>query len=356
MRYLLVFPVMMICLLLTTLALGQDEPAQSGVPPEYRPPILRDSDEQQALPASAAKLAPDAAIITVKGVCAQMPPSSAGAADASCQTVITKAQFEALADALLARMKDSRKRTLANAYPNLLAMAREAEARGVEKTPRFQERLAFARVQILSQELIRQIDEESAQVSEKDIADYYHDHAASFATATLERVFIPNRKRLDPLPAEKSSPENIKAQQEESESAMTQLADELRAKAAAGADFMTLQKQAYAAAGSSEVPPNPSVGRVQRASLPLAHASVFDLKPGEVSQVFSDSTGHYIYKVDSKNTKPLDAVKEDIRKTLTNQHSQEAIQAVQQPVTTEFNPAYFGPATKRGDAEDSKSK
>jgi PPIC-type PPIASE domain len=348
----------LICLLLFAIfAWGQEQSIPSNpqpdLPPEYRPPILRDNDEQKAPPASASKVASDAGVITIKGLCAQTPPS---AASGNCQTVITRAQFEKLTEALLTNMKFSRKRQLASAYPDLLAMAREAEARGLENSPRFQERLAFARVQILSQELIRQIDEQSAEIPEKDLEDYYHSHAAEFESAVFERIFIPNHKRMDPLPKEKSTTEAVKAQRKEAEDAMIRLAEELHARAVAGDAFMSLQKEAYASAGMTDVPPNPSLGQLRASGLPPGHASVFDLKPGEVSPVLSDSTGHYIYKVDSKENESFEAVKDEIHKMLENQRRDEAIQAIQRPVTTEFNPAYFGQMEKHADTTDSKSK
>jgi hypothetical protein len=199
-------------------------------------------------------------------------------------------------------------------------------------------------VQILSQELVRQIEADSAKVSSKDIEDYYRSHADIFRQATLERVFIPSHKQMDSLPKEKATPEAGKAQQKEAEDAMTREAGELRARAVTGEDFAKLQKDAYQAAGSTDVPPNASLGQLSAADLPPAHASVFELKAGEISQVFSDSTGHYIYKLDGKTIEPLEAVSGEIHKTLQNQHREQAIQAVQQPITTEMNEAYFGPA------------
>jgi hypothetical protein len=119
---------------------------------------------------------------------------------------------------------------------------------------------------------------------------------------------------------------------------------------------MQLQKEAYAAAGATAVPPNPSLGQVSASSLPSNHASVFDLNPGEVSQVFSDSAGHYIYKVDAKGTEPLEEVADQIRKTLQNQHREQVIQAVKQPISTQINEAYFGPTGKSTGRQGSKPK
>lgn len=355
MRYLL-----LVCLLLGTLAWAQREAAPSKAPPENQPTasVNEDENEEQALPASASKLPPDAAVITINGLCAQgVSSSTAKASNATCRTVITRAQFEKLTGALQIDMKPSSKRQLAEAYPRFLAMEKEADARGLENSPRFQERLAFARLQILSQELIHEIDVESSKISDSDIEAYYQSHSAEFQTVTLERIFIPQRKRNDPAVKEKSTPETLSAQQKESQEAMTRVSEKLRARAIAGESFSTLQKEAYAAAGMTDVPPNSSLGRVQLADLPPGHSSVRDLKTGEISEVLNDATGHYIYKLDGKETDVLDRTKKDeIRAVLKQQNKQKAIQAIQEPIRTELNPAYFGARENSGGAADSKSK
>jgi len=356
MRYLL-----LVYLLLGSSPWGQQQPVPSNVPSENQLPtasVNDDENEPQVLPASASKLPPDAGVLTITGLCAQVvSPSTAKVSNPSCQTVITRAQFEKLTSALQTNMKLSSRRQLAQAYPKLLAMEKAADARGLENSPHFQERLAFARLQILSQELVHEIDVESSQISDGDIADYYNSHSAEFKAATLERIFIPNRKRSDPAAKETSTPETLRAQRKESEDAMTRVAEELRARAVAAESFSTLQKEAYAAAGMTEVPPNSSLGRVQAAELPPGHSSVFDLRPGEVSKVLSDATGHFIYKLDNKETDALDPTKkEEIRRILKQERKEKAIQAIQQPITTELNPAYFGASENSRGAADSTSK
>jgi parvulin-like peptidyl-prolyl isomerase len=337
---------------------SQNSPGQKGLPPQYLPPSEHD-DGPTALPASAAKVGPNDTVLTIKGFCSQTQPSSAGApsSPSSCETVITRAQFEELADAIVANMTRSRRQQLAGGYPNLLVMAHEAQARGIENSPRFQERLAFARVQILSQELIRQIDDDAAKISDKDVEDYYHAHTSLFERAALERIFIPLRKRMEGASTDKNSPEDVKAREKEAEDAMTHEAEELRAKAlAGGSSFLTLQKEAYAAAGHDEVPPNPSLGEVRSSDLPPAYSSVFDLKAGEVSQVFTDSNGHYIYKVVARKTESLEEATSAIRKILQHQREEAAIQAIQEPISTEVNTDYFGPSEKPGEGGTKKSK
>jgi parvulin-like peptidyl-prolyl isomerase len=84
---------------------------------------------------------------------------------------------------------------------------------------------------------------------------------------------------------------------------------------------------------------------VRRTTLPPAHGAVLDLKPGEVSELISDPSGHYIYKLVSKQTQPFsqDSVKQEIRNTLSAQRYRESMQPFQAG-NAELNDAYFGPS------------
>jgi len=292
----------------------------------------QDKNGHEAAPADG--VAPDTAVITIKGLCAA-PPAGSATPTAGCETVITRAQFDELAEVLHMAKGSETWHQLANSYPQILVMAREAEHRGVEKQPRFQERLRFARLQILSQELIRELREESARVPEKDIADYYQEHSSEFEQVSLERIVIPNQPQRELKPGEPGG--------NTTEDAMTKEAELLRARAAQGESFTKLQKEAYDFAGlSGDSEPNPSLGKMRRRGLPLTHASVFDLKVGDVSAVISDTTGHYIYKVDAREIAPLESVKQEIGGTLRQQRTESVVQAIQRPFTTEINPKYFG--------------
>jgi hypothetical protein len=94
--------------------------------------------------------------------------------------------------------------------------------------------------------------------------------------------------------------------------------------------------------------PTVSMPKVRRTGLPPAHAAVFDLKPGEVSVVYSDAGGYSVYKMVSKEPVPLDQVKEEIRGTLRTQRLRDAMDKVQNSFKTETNEAYFGPAGPGG--------
>jgi hypothetical protein len=342
-------------LLAAVLAAGQTTPS-AAPPPQKTPaaqtpapaakPPARDDDDDDEKPAAAAtpqaNVPESAPVLTIKGVCNGAKSATATSAG-DCKTVITRAEFEKLANALQPNMPPQVKRQLANAYPRLLAMSREAEKRGLDKTPAFAEKMKWAKMQALNQDLNRDLQAQADKVSDQDIEDYYKKNQSAFEQATLERIFVPKAKQAESKEGE--SPDEAKAKQQASEEAMTKEAEALRTRAAGGEDFEKLQKEAFDSAELKGNPPSSNMGKVRRNNLPPAHASVFDLKPGEVSQVINDgASGHYIYKLVSKDLQPLDQVKDEIHAQLRNQRMRDSVQAIQNSATPELNEAYFGPA------------
>jgi len=339
------------------LAWGQAAP---GTPPPQQP--------AQAPPDASESVSPEAPVITVRGVCpAQPKPAPAKgvataaaakpAAPGECKTVLTKAQFEKLAGGLSPNMTPQLRRQLASVLPRLIAMSSEAKKRGLDKTPRFEETLKFYRMQVLTQELQRSIQDDAAKVSPEDIAKYYKENPEAYEQYSVERLFVPRTKQVENETKEENSQKNekpteeqLKAQQEEQkakqaagEQEMTKLSEDLRTRAAAGEDFMKLQKEAFAAGGMKIESPTVSLPKIRRTGLPPGHAAVFDLKVGDVSQVINDSAGHYIYRLTGKEQLSLDQVKDEIHTMRQNQRTREMMDKVNNSFKVETNEAYFGP-------------
>jgi len=383
----------LMCVLLGTLAWGQAQPGtpapSSGAAPaastggQAQTPAPAAQPAQapaagNAAPAPAAapapEVAPTAPVLTIKGVCPATVPKAKTAApgtkspaaakepaksSANCETVITRAEFEKMASGIAPNMTPQLKRQLASVYPRLLVMSQEAEKHGLQNSPQYKEVMKFARMQILTNELQRSIQEEAEKVSQQDIADYYKKNPEAFEQYSLERLYVPltkqaaeeaeaNEKKDSEKEPEKETEQPEKAKQEQDEQEMSKLAESLRARASAGEDFAKLQKEAFTAAARKVEPPTVSMPKVRRTGLPSSHAAVFDLKPGEVSVVFSDAGGHSVYKLVSKEQVPLDQVKEEIRGTLRTQRMRDAMDKVQNSFKTETNEAYFGPAGPGG--------
>jgi hypothetical protein len=373
----------LLCVLLGTLSWGQAAP---GTPPPAQPaqaPPAVVKPPAQAAPSAVKPSAPasqtdtsatvpdDAAVITVEGVCAPQPKPAAAKGTAAkppaaktpadCKTVVTKKEFELLLkgipNANPAQIPQLR-RNIANVLPRLIAMSNQAEKQGMDKTPEFKEQLKIHRMQILATELQQKMQEDAANVPEQDISDYYKRNPEAFEQYNLERLIVPRTKQIEAeLKDEKEEEKNEKpteeqlkarqaeqkAKQEEAEQAMTKLAETLRARAAAGEDFATLQKEAYEAADLKIAAPNVILSNVRRNGALASQPAVFDLKPGEVSQVINDAGGHYIYKMKSEEELSFEQVKDEIHGTLQRERQRDMMEKVNNSFHAVTNDAYFGP-------------
>jgi len=356
----------LVCLLLASLAYGQA--AQPSTPPATPPTAGAPAPQSTPAPTEKApemKVAPDDPVITLKGFCTDVTKQG----DA-CKTVVTRAQLEKVAEALQPGMPPALRRQLATRYAQVLRMSTKAEERGLDKLPAFEEKMHYARMQILSQELSSALQADSQKVTDDDVADYYKKNEASYEQANLLRIFVPKSKQVanpvaKPKPPvkpgtkaaakadededEKAAPQPTEAEKKAAEEAMTKLADKLRERAAKGGDaedFDKLQKDAFAAGGITGNAINTKVEKARRSTLPPSHQAVMDLKPGEVSEVINDPNGHYFYKMVSKETLSLESVTPEIRKAISSQRYRESMQSFQGNV--ELNDAYFGPTRNPG--------
>jgi hypothetical protein len=324
------------CLLLVALAWGQ---AASPTPasPGQKPGPGAPPPSSVAPPAPAKDVPPETPVITIKGLCDASDKAAAG-----CVTIINRAEFEKLVDAVQPNMPARSRRPFADRYAHALVMAKKAQDMGLDKSANFEQKMRLARVQILAQELGRALQEQAAQISDKDIEDYYHANLAKFDQVDVDRIYIP--KNQTPPDGQKTpTADEEKKFQEESEKTMKAEADKLRARAVAGDDFVKLQAEAFEVAGIKTGVPNTAMGKVRRNVLAQNQASVMDLKPGDISPVIVDANGFFIYKMKAKSTMSLDEAREEIKASLRSQRMQDAMQAAQQSATLTLDENYFGP-------------
>jgi hypothetical protein len=374
----------LLCVLLGTLAWGQATPG-TPAPQEQPAPAAQEgkaAPEAQEKPAqekkeAAPKANPDAvpataAVITVHGVCAPTAapaaakgtaakpatPAKAATKPADCKTVITKAEFEKLANSLSPNppATPQLKKQLAGVLPRLIAMSAQARKEGMDKTDDYKQTLKFVQMQVLTNKLQQKVQREAADVPEAEIEKYYKDNPTAYEQYNIDRLFVPRTKTEtdakenedkdeDKMTDEqkKAKEDADKAKQDAHAAAMDKLASDLRARAAAGEDMVKLQKEAFEAAGMKVENPTVNLPSVRRTGLPQGHVAVFDLKPGEVSEVISDNGGHYIYKMNSKTEMSLDQAKNEIQSRLKNDRMRENMDKLNNSFKSETNDAYFGP-------------
>lgn len=279
-----------------------------------------------AAPAAEAIVAPGDPVITLEGFCA-----GSGRQGGACRTVITRAQFNELVEALQPGMPLPLRLAVANAYARNLKMSAAAEQRGLDKTPEFQEEMRYARMQLLAQDLNHALQREADNISDEDVRTYYRKNQASYEQASVARIFIP-RSKHDATSTQKNA----------AESEMTRVAAELRGRAVSGEDPDTLQVEAYRQAGIARDTVSTHMERIRRAALPPAHEAVMDLKAGEVSEVLSDPQGaHFIYKMLSKRTLDIEEARPEIRTAISSRRYRAAMTNYQGDAV--FNDAYFNP-------------
>ena len=322
----------LVCLFLGTLCWGQATGSKFPLPPQ--PPGAPTTAETKT--ANLDQL--DRPIITIVGLCDN--PSADKGDPADCKTVITKAQFEKLIDAVQPGMPARARREFALSYADALVMSRKAEQMELDKGANYEEQMRLARIQILSRDLKKVIQDRASQISDKDIQDYYRKNTARFETAVMDRIYVPkaqqppsaSEKKLNDADGQKQSQEWVQRIKEEAEN--------LRARAAAGEEFSKLQADAYQIAGIKSAAPDTRI-RIRGTSVPPNQASVMDLKPGEVSSVLEDANGYVIYKVKTKDTLSLDQAREEIKATLRSQRMQDEMRDIQDSATPALDESYF---------------
>jgi PPIC-type PPIASE domain len=271
-------------------------------------------------------------VITLKGACKPQPGTTEP--PPGCVSGLTRAQFEKLVQALTPPdrppMSPDVMRNFATQYAKLLTFADTARAMGLENSPRVLQIFQFAKNQILTEALNQQISEEYAHPSDAQIETYYKENSKKYVEVTLQRIIIPRNQGT----AEKPKPS---AEDEKS------YVEQIHKRWVAGEDPEKLEKEATEHFGLSTPPSNVNVGVRRPGTLPEAHAAVFDIKPGEISEPFSDPSFFYLYKVVSARTVPLSEAKASIATTLQRQLIADKIQQIQNSVTPVLNEAYFGP-------------
>jgi hypothetical protein len=293
-------------------------------------------------------LPPTTPVITIRGVCPSPKAGATPVPQSQCKTVVTRADFEKLANALQPKMTPQVRRQLASQYPQILYFSEEAKKRGLDKDPHFLEMLRFTKMELLKVELDRSLEDEAERVPESEIKDYFDKNTKSFEQISVLRIFVPKVKQMQTK--EGASVADTEAARKDSEAAMTKVAEDLHGRAAGGEEFDKLQKDAYEAAGIKASAPPTLNPKLRRGNLPATQASVFDLKEGELSPVISDVSGFYIYKIVSRTKPTVADAQDEIRNTLRNQRLQAMRQKMQTAISSELNQEYFGPDKPPGPA------
>jgi parvulin-like peptidyl-prolyl isomerase len=295
----------------------EDEEAERRIP----------SDAKRAPLPSLAEVPRNTPVLTLKNLCTAAPKAAPGGAKPPCVTQVTRGRFDELVEAINPEMSEQSRAQVAQGYARLLVMAAAAHKRHLDSDPKVRTLLELARLQALAQELNKRMLREAGNVPPQQIQQYYDQHQQLFLEATLERIFVPKLSGEKQLDGAKQKA----------------LAEKLRAAAAGGADFATLQKQAYTESDLKQAAPPANMGVRRAGSLaPTQNEVVFGMLPGQISEVLEDPSGFYIYKMDTRTILPLSNAEQEIRQRVARENYQNEMRAIFGAVTPSADPKYFG--------------
>jgi hypothetical protein len=301
--------------------------------------------------ANASTIAPDAAVITIDGICDNEPysiakpaaPSKvadagkpAAEANGGCKSVITRADFEYLVKVANPKVAPRDAIKFARFYSEQLAYAHKARALSLDKDPDFETILKFTSLQVLSRKISNRMMQD-AGVPDAEIEKEIKEHPEKYEQVDLLEIAIPKAKQHSDQTG--SAPAKVDAVAEEVE--MKAEAEKIRSRAAAGEDFQSLQDEAYKFAGyNPDDSPDVEIGENTRDQVPEEFRKlVFDLQPGKVSELVSAEGYWHLFEVRSKQMMPVARAKA----IAVNQRFHDSMQALKATVKPQFNDAYFTP-------------
>ncbi len=317
----------MVRILITSLLAGTCAFAQTaGAPPVQapRPPATQPSAPplvpQQSF--NPDNVAPNDPVVTIHGVCSKNAASAktgsndVSGKDGSCQTVITKEQFNTMLSGMSLTSQittPSAMRNFAESYSQLLSLADAGEKAGAENDPRFQELMRIARIRALADSYRHSLEEKYSNPSQDEIDAYYKENIAKYDSFKVERIIIPS-----------INPNRTPAGRAEYEKKFQQLANDIHERAARGEETQKLQDEVYKTL-SLPSPPKTDLGMKRRGVLPLN-----------------------IYKLRSRDTIPVEYVKSEIVRDLHQRNMEAAIKSVTGSTHSDLNEQFFGPTGGRG--------
>jgi hypothetical protein len=328
------------CFLLASTAMAQSpgnappKPAPEMVAAQSKPPSLQRPDEKPA------DIAPDQPVISIHGLC----PADTGPATQStvpttkqCTITVTKEQFDNLVKAFNTNnqpVPPSARRKLAEGYVEILIFAEAAKAAGAENTPTFAEVMRVLRLRTLAEAYRNQMTEQYRNPPQSEIEAYYQANHSKYDGVKLSRVFLPKNS---------PDPQATLEQKQGYQQKVQQLLEEIQTRAAKGEAMDKLQKEAFVGLGIGTTPPSTDMNMARHGMFPVKlDQEIFSHKAGEVFR-FDDGNGYIVYRVESRETVPLDSVKEEISREIYLQKMSERTKELKAPVQTTYDEKYFGP-------------
>jgi peptidyl-prolyl cis-trans isomerase D len=204
-------------------------------------------------------------------------------------------------------------------------------------------------MRILASAFLENLQKRTTIVAEPEVQKYYDEHRDQYEQAQVRRLSVPVA-----VPTENGRPLDRSAVKSEME--------QLRSRAVAGEDFNQLQQDAYRHLHIQATPPPVNVLMLRRSNVQGDEVKAFALNPGEISTVLDLPAAFAVVKLESKESMPIEAVRQEIEAALRRDRLQNEVRELSKRISAQFNlqylemssqPDMFGlasiiPATSRG--------
>jgi hypothetical protein len=251
---------------------------------------------------------------------------------------VTQGEIERFIQGLSPQAKEALakqgRRPLGDQYVLMLLLSQEALGHHLDSTAAFQEILALRRRQLLAtteyQEIVRQ-----SPVTPEEISSYFAAHQSEFEEAQIQEVVI----RKKPEGAKEGTP-GLTA-----EEAKTR-AEEIRKVLSSGDDPKKVAEK-YQVPNVVRVDAEPIL--VRRASMRAdMEKAAFELKDGQLSEVFDLGQSLVFFKVVSHRAQELKSASSQIENTLRQQKINSALDALKKKAKVWMDDAYFAAPSQTG--------
>ncbi len=223
------------------------------------------------------------------------------------------------------------RRTLGDQYALMVLLSQQGLSHHLDATPGFQRELALQKRQALAQaeygELLRQ-----SSPSLEEVSQYFSAHPSEFEETQIREAIVMKKQAGAKADTPGLPPEEAKAK-----------ADAIRKALVAGTDAAKVGEQ-FNVPNVVRIDPEPRT--VRRGNLrPEMEKAAFELKPGEVSEVFDLPQALVILQVVGRQTPDLKSVTPQIENSLRQQKVEEALASLKKGANIWLDESYFaGPA------------
>ena len=271
---------------------------------------------------------------------APAPAPAAGSKDAIVLTVgsqkFTQEQFEQILATLPAQQRANTanpagRRQVAMQLAELLTLAQAAREKKLDQDAEMKWKIALSADQVLAGAMFQSLA--AASADDAALRAYYDEHKSDFEMAKARHILIRVQGSRAPL---RTGQKDLT-----DDEALAKVKD-IRAKIVAGAKFDDLARTESDDTGTA--PQGGDLGEFGHGAMVKDFDdAAFSQKIGELGQPVKTQFGYHLILVESRSTKPLDAVKDQISSKLGPAQAQKGLEELKKKTPAVLDDAYFGP-------------